>query len=57
VLTLTERERLIRRTPAELARRELAPDGAMRDRERRFPETWFAGLVNLNKHSEKSGSD
>ena len=36
MLTLTERQRLIRRTAAEFARRELAPDAAMRDRERRF---------------------
>jgi alkylation response protein AidB-like acyl-CoA dehydrogenase len=36
VLTLTERQRLIRRTAAEFARRELAPDAAMRDRERRW---------------------
>ena len=37
MLTLTERQRLIRRAAAEFARRELAPDAAMRDRERRFP--------------------
>ena len=45
MLTLTERQRLIRRTAAEFARRELAPDAAMRDRERRFPAEAFAKMV------------
>jgi alkylation response protein AidB-like acyl-CoA dehydrogenase len=48
VLTLTERQRLIRRTAAEFARRELAPDAAMRDRERRFPAEAFAKMAEQN---------
>jgi len=47
VLTLTERQRLIRRTAAEFARRELAPDAAMRDRERRFPAEAFAKMAKF----------
>jgi alkylation response protein AidB-like acyl-CoA dehydrogenase len=45
VLTPTERQRLIRRTAAEFARRELAPDAAMRDRERHFPAEAFAKML------------
>ena len=47
MLTLTERQRLIRRAAAEFARRELAPDAAMRDRERRFPAEAFAGRAKF----------
>jgi alkylation response protein AidB-like acyl-CoA dehydrogenase len=47
VLTLTERQRLIRRTAAEFARRELG-DAAMRDRERRFPAEAFAKMAEQN---------
>ena len=48
MLTLTERQRLIRSTAAEFARRELAPDAAMRDRERRFPAEAFAKMAEQN---------
>ena len=45
MLTPTDRQRLIRRTAAEFARRELAPGAAMRDRERHFPAEAFAKML------------
>ncbi|SMF12967.1 hypothetical protein SAMN06265365_105175 [Tistlia consotensis] len=46
-MVLSERQRMIRDTVAEFARRELAPGAAARDRERRFPAEAFAKMAEL----------